>query len=204
MLDILTRAGVSWQALTRVLDFGCASGRMLRFYPHKSGRSEVWGVDIEAEYITWCQHHLSPPFLFAMATTSPHLPFEDNYFDLIYSGSVFTHISELADTWLLELRRILRRGGYAYITIHDKRTVELLSNNKDLNYELYEMVRQFDEHTSVCSRNYAYFSIGADPHSQVFYDREYLVQKWSKFAKVVSVTPEAYRYQTAILLQKSS
>src|SRR3712207_3414562 len=33
MLDTLTRAGAAPQELTRVLDFGCAAGRMLRFYP---------------------------------------------------------------------------------------------------------------------------------------------------------------------------
>ena len=205
MLDILRSVGATPQTLTRVLDFGCAAGRMLRFYPHIPGRSELWGVDINAEHISWCQQNLSPPLLFAMATTSPHLPFEDNYFDLVYCGSVFTHISDLGDTWFLELRRILRSGGYAYITIHDKRTVELLftkyKDSKNVS-GFREMVRRFDERTSVFSQDYAQFSFGADPESQVFYDREYLVQKWSRFANVLSVTPEAYGYQTAILVQK--
>jgi hypothetical protein len=52
------------------------------------------------------------------------------------------------------------------------------------------------------SQDYAQFSIGADLESQVFYNREYLVQKWSRFANVRSVTPEAYAYQTAVLVQK--
>jgi ubiquinone/menaquinone biosynthesis C-methylase UbiE len=203
MLNILEKAGESPQTLTQVLDFGCAAGRMLRFYPDTSGASELWGVDISAKHIAWCQQHLSPPYLFATSTTSPHLPFEDNYFDLVYCGSVFTHISDLADTWFLELRRILRKGGYAYITIHDKRTVELLyTEYKDTHRELYELIRRFDKRTSVRSQDYILFSTGADPHSQVFYDLEYLIQKWSRLAKIVSVTPEAYYYQTAILVQK--
>ena len=207
MLSILESVGESSQTLTRVLELGCAGGRMLRFYPYMPEESELWGVDISARHVTWCQHNLSPPFLFAMSTTSPHLPFEDNYFDLVYCGSVFTHISELADTWFLELRRILRGGGYAYITIHDKRTIELLftdtryTDNKNLDW-FRRKIRQFDKRTSVCSQDYASFSMGADPESQVFYDREYLVQKWSRFAKVLSVTPEAYAHQTAILVQK--
>jgi SAM-dependent methyltransferase len=207
MLSILERVGESSQTLTRVLDLGCAGGRMLRFYPYIPGESELWGVDISARHITWCQHNLSPPLLFAMSTTSPHLPFEDNYFDLVYCGSVFTHISDLADTWFLELRRILRGGGYAYITIHDERTLELLftdtryKDKKHLNW-FRKSIRQFDKRTSVSSQDYALFSIGADPESLVFYDREYLVQKWSRFAKVLSVTPESYSHQTAILVQK--
>ena len=89
--QILRKAGNPAEDLLKVLDFGCAAGRLLRFYPNTPGKSELWGVDINARYIGWCQNNLSPPFLFATITTAPHLPFEDNYFDLIYCGSVFAH-----------------------------------------------------------------------------------------------------------------
>jgi SAM-dependent methyltransferase len=203
MLGILETAGESPRTLSRVMDFGCAAGRMLRAYPYTPGESELWGVDVSGKHITWCQQYLSPPFSFAMSTTTPHLPFEDNYSDFVYRASVFTHISELADAWFLELRRILRRGGYAYITIHDKQTVELLyTKYKDSHSAFVELIRDYDRRTSVLSQNYACFSIGVEPLSQVFYDAEHLVKKWSQFADVLSVTPEAHDYQTAILLQK--
>jgi SAM-dependent methyltransferase len=205
MLDNLRVVGESPQALLRVLDLGCAAGRMLRFYPYIEGQSEIWGVDIKAKHICWCQQHLNPPLLFATTTTMPHLPFEDNYFDLVYCGSVFTHISDLADAWFLELRRILRKGGYAYITIHDKHTIELLltkyKDRKDYHF-LIDVIRRLDQETSVLSQDFAYFSIGSEPKTQVFYDVKYLVQKWSQLAKVVSVTPEAHSYQTALLFRK--
>jgi ubiquinone/menaquinone biosynthesis C-methylase UbiE len=44
-------------------------------------------------------------------TILPHLPFEDRSFDVVYAGSVFTHIDDLAQTWFLELRRVLHAGG---------------------------------------------------------------------------------------------
>lgn len=205
MVAILSKAGASPQELTKVLDFGCAAGRMLRFYPHQERTSELWGVDINAKHINWCQLNLGPPFFFATTTTAPHLPFEDGYFDLIYSGSVFTHISDLADAWLLELRRIVRKGGYLYITIHDKRTVEvLLTKYKDhpLFTEFVGLVRSFCERTGVRSQNYAYFTILADPISQVFYNEDYLVRKWSQWAEVLSITPEAHYHQAALVLRK--
>ena len=121
MLDVLQQSSNSPVPLRYVLDLGCASGRMLRFVP-RDNAAEHWGLDINANQIAWCQEHLSPPMLFAVITTAPHLPFEDHYFDLVYCGSVFTHIAELADAWLLELRRVLRPGGYAFITIHSRRT----------------------------------------------------------------------------------
>jgi ubiquinone/menaquinone biosynthesis C-methylase UbiE len=201
MLEILGKAGASPETLTRVLDLGCAAGRMLRFYPRNDDNSEIWGVDLDAKCISWCQQHLSPPFMFATTTTTPHLPFEDNYFDLIFCGSLFTHISDLADVWFLELRRILRKGGYAYITIHDKNTVDLLLT-KYTDTFLSDMVRKFDQNTSVLSKKYTAFSIQSDPYSQVFYDADYLINKWSRLAKIISVTKEAYGYQTALLFRK--
>jgi ubiquinone/menaquinone biosynthesis C-methylase UbiE len=205
MLGILSRAGTSAEELTRVLDFGCGAGRMLRFYPRFEGKSELWGVDVNAELINWCQLNMSAPFSFVTTTTAPHLPFEDNYFDLVYSGSVFTHISDLADAWFLEVRRVVRKGGYLYITIHDRRTVELLLTRfKDhpLFLDFVPMVEDFCKRTGVRSKPYAYFSMLTEPVAQVFYDEEYLLEKWSRWAEVVSVTPEAHDHQTALLLRK--
>jgi len=54
-----------------------------------------------------------------------HLPFEDSSFDLVYCGSVFTHVSDLADAWFLELRRSYERA-VMHTSIHDKHTIDLL------------------------------------------------------------------------------
>lgn len=204
MLDILQKAGAAPSQLLRVLEFGCAAARMLRFYPYTPGASEIWGVDIESRHISWCQQHLSPPFLFATTTTMPHLPFEDNYFDLVYCGSVFTHISDLADAWFLELRRVLRKGGYAYITIHDEHTVKLLLE-KGIKPELVDAIRELDQTDALLSQDYACFWIAETPSyplPNVFYNSEYITRKWSKLAKILSINREAYGYQTALLIQK--
>lgn len=205
MLRTVQRAGVAPEGLRRVLEFGCAAARMLRFFPRTSEAIELWGADIKAAHIDWCQRHLGPPFRFVATTTAPHLPFEDNYFDLVYCGSVFTHISDLADAWLLELRRILRPGGHAYVTIHDRHTIELLltkyAERPDLAF-LRDMLRRLDAETSVLSQAFGRFAIGIEPRVQVFYDAEDLVRRWSTFATVVSITQEAYGYQTALVIRK--
>jgi SAM-dependent methyltransferase len=205
MLNILKRGGASPEQIFRVLDFGCGAGRMLRFYPCTPGQSEVWGVDIKAKHILWCQQYLSPPFYFATTTTMPHLPFEDNYFDLVYCGSVFTHISDMADAWFLELRRILRKGGHAYITIHDQNSINIiLGEYKDRpdHQPIIRTLRDLDRKTSILSQNYAYFSVLTEPKTQVFYDVNYLVKKWSRYATLVSINPRAMDYQTALIWQK--
>lgn len=110
----------------RVLELGCASGRMLRWLYDVSDRCEIWGADIEAPCIVWAGQNLSPSFHFVTISSLAHLPFEDRYFDLIFAGSVFTHIEDMAQAWFLELRRVLKPGGVLYVTIHDKHTIELL------------------------------------------------------------------------------
>lgn len=189
---------------TRVLDFGCAEGRVLRFFPRHPD-TELWGVDINAERIAWAQGHLPSPFRFATTTTAPHLPFEDNYFDLVYAVSVFTHISELADAWFLEVLRVLRPGGHVYLTIHDERTVELLLGpyrDNPTHAYMVELVREFGETTGILAEEWAYFAILADPGAQVFYDAAHLVSRWSRLAQCLRVTPEAIGYQTALIFRK--
>jgi SAM-dependent methyltransferase len=204
MLRLLASVGASAEQLARVLDFGCAEGRMLRFFP-RTDNSEFWGVDINAERIAWAQQHLSPPFRFATTTTAPHLPFEDNYFDLAYCLSVFTHISDLADAWFLELLRIVRPGGYVCATVHDEHTLELLlGRHRNTHAHFADLVLEFEEQTAVLSGDWTYFAIHADPAAQVFYNSDYLVGKWSQFAECVAVEREVAVYQTALVFRKAA
>jgi ubiquinone/menaquinone biosynthesis C-methylase UbiE len=176
----------------------------LRFYPRSPAR-ELWGVDINANDISWCQQWLSPPLLFAVGSTSPHLPFADGYFDFVYCGSVFTHMTDLADAWLLEIKRVLSDGGHAYITIHDKHTVNVLMTEYRYRPDFRWLTGQLDspDVLPVLATNYAYLAVGVEPLVQVFYDVDFLTRKWSQYGgKFLSVAEEAYSFQTALLWQK--
>lgn len=81
----------------RVLDFGCGTGRVMRHLIDITAEGEVWGADLDSTRMDWCRSNLTPPFRFLTLNTAPHLPFEDNYFDLIIGGSVFTHITDQDD-----------------------------------------------------------------------------------------------------------
>jgi ubiquinone/menaquinone biosynthesis C-methylase UbiE len=210
MKKVLASSGFRIQDGNRLLDFVCAAGRMMRWLGDIANRCEVWGVDISARHIIWCQEHLSPPFKFATVTTAPHLPFEDGYFDLIYCGSVFTHIADLADAWLLELKRIVRPGGRLYITVHDKHTVDLIVNHPEKIYSdalpadagFRTLLLSYDRAEKFMGLDFYMFVIFRGSDSQVFYDIAHLHQHWGRILNVLSITPEAYGYQTAIVLQK--
>jgi SAM-dependent methyltransferase len=204
MMETLREAGAPVGSIKRILDFGCAEGRMLRHLQDGSER-ELWGVDINAERIAWCQQHLAPPLRFATTTTTPHLPFADGYFDLIYAISVFTHIGELADASFLELLRVLRPGGHVYLTIHDEHSVDVLLNRhraEGTHTELVDLLVRFDEETGVLGRDWVYFAVHADPGAQVFYRRDDLVTRWSELAELRGARQEAIGYQTALTFRK--
>lgn len=202
MIELLNASSFSIQSGNRILELGCAAGRMIRWLDEFAGRCEVWGVDIAAETIIWCQENLSPPFNFATVTTVPHLPFEDRNFDLVYCGSVFTHIDDLADAWLLELKRILRPGGRLYITVADKNSLQSLINQHS-DHPFGRMVRSWDEQHAITTLDFKMLSMGGrGSASHVFYDIDYLKRHWGRVLNIRSVTPDTYAWQTAIVLEK--
>jgi len=52
------------------------------------------------------------------------------------------------------------------------------------------------------SLNFKMFTMARGPESQVFYDIDYLREHWGRILNVLSITPEAYGCQTAIVLGK--
>lgn len=197
MRELLTQSGYEFEQGHRVLEMGCAAGRMLRCLQDVTDKCEVWGTDISGEHIFWCKQNLSPPFHFFITTTTPHLPFADGYFDVIYAGSVFTHIDDMADTWLLELRRLLKPNGRLYITIHDNDTIRVLGQG---DYDLTKTLNCRKDF--YINNDYDMFTIGRFMRSQVFFDKDYLVRTLSPFFEVCSITPEAYGFQTGYLLRR--
>jgi ubiquinone/menaquinone biosynthesis C-methylase UbiE len=215
MLQIVEASGLSIAPGSRFLDLGCAAGRMIRHLKRFADHSEIWGCDINAPLINWCTTNLSPPFHFATTTTIPHLPFEDGYFDLIYTGSVFTHIDDLAEAWLLEIRRVLSNRGRAYITIHDRHTIKLLDDGyyydrtgyfTDKNLKETELTNTLNSDPIYQSQknDFGKLVIGRDYRSQVFYDIDYFSKMASQMFDIASVTEEAYGHQTAVLLAKKA
>ena len=201
MKSIAREAGVRFDGI-KVLDFGCAAGRLIRQFAEEAKSCEIRGVDISAAHIAWCQRHLSPPFRFTTTTTLPHLPFEDRYFDFIYAGSVFTHISDLADNWLMELKRILKPGGKLYATVHDGHCIEVLEKRHP-DHLLTPLLRNFDQQSGFRSKEWDMVSVARNPKdAMVFYDERFLRELWGREFKVVSYNYEAYGYQTAVLLER--
>jgi SAM-dependent methyltransferase len=117
-LSIIGRGLDSFES---ILDFGCGCGRMLLWLEDLGRTRALHGTDIDAEAVEWAREHI--PFVtFAVNAADPPLPFDSAAFDLVVNHSVFTHIDAARqDAWLTELRRVIRPGGLAVLSVHGER-----------------------------------------------------------------------------------
>jgi len=101
----------------KILDWGCGPGRVIRHLPSVIGNGcEYFGTDYNKQTIDWCSRNL-PGISFNCNSLAAQLPYSDNYFDVIYGISIFTHLSEqLHYDWYNELFRILNPGGIMFLT----------------------------------------------------------------------------------------
>ena len=115
--EILARNGRPVESMADVLDFGCGAGRVMRHWKDLRGPS-FHGADYNPDLVAWCRANL--PFAqFQVNGLGRGLASGDGSFDLIYALSVFTHLSEpLQRFWVDELTRVLRPGGFLFLTTH--------------------------------------------------------------------------------------
>ncbi|WP_051222155.1 class I SAM-dependent methyltransferase [Conexibacter woesei] len=216
MRDELTASGAPIEEMGRVLEVGSASGRMIRHLEDVAlGGVEVWGVDIWSTAVLWCQDNLSPRFRFATTTLIPHLPFPDGHFDLIYGGSLFTHIDDLAEAWFLEMHRVLAPGGRLYFSINDHSSVEIFEGRgpADRYEEFYERTGGQAEWESFVRliqgnadyqrfrRREAYMFTQGKMMRHVMWDTDVLTRRLDWGYKPHSITPMGYGHQSTVLLE---
>jgi ubiquinone/menaquinone biosynthesis C-methylase UbiE len=201
MSRILGENGFALTDTKRILEFGCGAGRMIRHLPELAPQTQLWGVDVSAEHVRWCIENLTPFIHFATTTLVPHLPFADEFFDLIYGGSVFTHIEDIQETWLLELARVLRPGGRLYVTIHDEDTVSRL----DGDHKHGKLAKMMSEQPVYVANKHKFNMIvlWRGSGSQVFYRSDYFRAIVPPVFRWISRTPGAYDYQSAVVLEKN-
>ena len=108
------------------LGFGCASGRVLRHFAAHAPEVTLYGCDINLRHVRWISKFLGGQVLVFQNTSMPYLPLPDESIDAIGAFSVFTHIECFDTMWLMEMRRILKPGGLAYVTIFSEETFRLL------------------------------------------------------------------------------
>ena len=103
----------------KILEWGCGPARIIRHLPSLLDRScEIFGSDYNDQTIEWCKKNISN-VNFSKNNLQPPLDYENNYFDIIYATSVFTHLSEeMHFAWFEELKKICKKDGIIFLTTH--------------------------------------------------------------------------------------
>jgi SAM-dependent methyltransferase len=102
---------------SRVLDFGCGWGRLTRYLARDVEPGQLYGCDPADLILEVCRDSGVPATLARSEFRPEQLPFAGP-FDLVFSFSVFTHVSEPAHASCLSaIHEALRPGGLLVLTI---------------------------------------------------------------------------------------
>lgn len=125
----------------KVLDWGCGPARVVRHIPEILGsNSEIHGTDYNQQSINWCSKHIKN-VTFNRNELRPPLKYQENYFDIVYSISIFTHLSEeMHHAWAKEIHRIIRPDGIFLTTTHGEHFKAKLTPKEVLTFNQGKLV----------------------------------------------------------------
>lgn len=208
----LETEGFEWHASKSVFDFGCSSGRVLRHFAHLSPHFQITGADVNANHVTWINRHLPPAVTCFQCINLPSLPIADATYDLIYAFSVFTHIDELEDAWLLELNRVLKPGGYVWLSIQSQATWKQIASKEHFMFQhLKNNEPNMDGITidedlfleAMPTEKYVFrFNNGVVYNTCVFHEESYINRQWGRIFDVIDIIRCGHDWQDVVLLRK--
>ncbi len=125
----------------RILDWGCGPGRIIRHLPGiVANGCEFYGTDYNKISIDWCTENIFE-VKFNHNTLKANLPYFDNFFNIIYGISIFTHLSEqLHYDWYNELYRILKPNGIMFFTTHGDNYKTKLTRKELIKYNKGKLI----------------------------------------------------------------
>lgn len=186
----------------RYLDFGGSTGRVFRHFAIQSSGWDVWSCDDRPGSLEFNQKYFPKTMRMFRHTEFPSLPLPDAYFDLISVWSTFTHLDEAETGWLLELRRVLRVGGVACISIFSKETWAQMS--EELRYEVATFRPDIADRASLPEGKTVVKLPGGDPHRcQVFHSDRYLERNWGRFFEIRTIMPLALGQESLVVCRRA-
>ena len=97
----------------RLLDIGCGDGDISLLLRERVQAKQVFGIDISHEAVSVAQGKGIEAR--QLDIDEGDLPFEDDYFDLIYCGELIEHVFD-PDHLLKEIHRVLKAEGLCVLT----------------------------------------------------------------------------------------
>lgn len=186
----------------RLLDFGGASGRVIRHFPALAPQLDLYLCDTNSDHVDLVRHCLDHRVTAFHNVREPHLPLPDNYLDAVCAFSVFTHIYEFDIAWLMELRRVVRPGGKVYLTIHDEHTWWILKNIflADLCFSNPDFKAYYEANNVLHERVVHFYNEENNYNCNVFTPESYIEDKWRPHFVGYEHFRLAHDHQSAVVL----
>jgi SAM-dependent methyltransferase len=187
----------SLEDFTQILDWGCGSGRTLRYFAENIS-SKVTGVDIDPQAIEWCRQAY-PQGRFETVGMNPPMLLPSESFDLIFGISVLTHLREKDHIrWLQELQRVAKPEA-----------VLLLTFNGDWNFWKNKFPSRLYTQWKISGffeggRNTDLDPIGTgDYYRNAHISHDYIWRNWSRYFNIIDLVPMGIsNAQDLAILQK--
>jgi SAM-dependent methyltransferase len=201
---------------SRVLDFGCGWGRIIRFFLKDVKANNLHGVDVNPQMIDFCRE-LFQYGNFSICSPLPPTEIPDESFDIIYAYSVFSHLAEPVHIrWVEEFSRILKPGGILIATTQARHFIELCRS-------LHGRTHKSGWHNSLSKAfldteaaladydngKFLFCATGGGPslpnsfYGEALIPREYVEREWTKYLILRDFVDDQNRQpQAVIVMQK--
>ena len=111
ILQIASDYGMKLGKRQKVLDWGVGCGKVALHMAQHS-KLDITGIDIDEDNVGWCAKNLKGRYV--KTGLMPPSPLRAETFDISYSCSVLSHLTErVVDAWLEELGRVMKSDGLA-------------------------------------------------------------------------------------------
>lgn len=107
----------------KVLEVGV--GAATDFLQWAKNGAELYGIDLTPEAVAYAEHRLQLYNLAAKeikVSDAENLPFQDDFFDIVYSWGVIHHSPDTPKA-LSEIIRVLKPGGKAKLMVYNRKSV---------------------------------------------------------------------------------
>lgn len=187
---MLVEHGNGLSAETQVLDFGCAWGRIIRFWLRDLPPGNLMGADVEERFLSFAKAHINGP-RFMLSQPRPPLDVPAGSVDLIYAMSVFSHLPrDVADAWVAEFSRILKPGGIACLTTRPRAHIEIAGTEASKGAHADDYARIITEKERALARydtgKFVFYGahggggLDADTYGEAIIPPAYAHRNWTK------------------------
>jgi len=196
--------------ISRYLDFGASSGRVVRHFVKQALAESCYGCDLNTRTINWAKRYIQEACFFNN-TIVPYLPFPDDYFEVITAYSVFTHIDLTEDAWLFELRRILQPGGLIALSNHSEAVWHAIDENHFMfaSIMMSKPTRPIELTPEMFQSDLPYGKIGFAASEEVanrvnvFRSRDYIQKNWGRLFQIENIIERGHLFHDLVLMRKA-